>query len=141
MDAKKMEVALRELVEKKIELSALSYDNASYDDIEEELHELEDDFLDEFGEEMEGVLNAVHEKIKSDSDVLLPIAYIPLRNMDGGHDDHGHVKYAPTETDGVVVESGLYPDKLCRLILLPNPTRIVISVQGKVKETVWQIGA
>ena len=49
MDLQKLDEALLALFEKRVELSQMGYDHASYDDIEEELHDLEDDFNDEYG--------------------------------------------------------------------------------------------
>ena len=59
-----------------------------YDELEEELHDLEDALMETHGEEMENVIQDVHDRICPDTDVLLPIAYlakayVPAQSEDG----------------------------------------------------------
>lgn len=119
MDINKLDKALLELAKKRKELETLDYSNPKYDDIEEQLHDLEDDFQETFGEDMENVLQAVHDKYCPDSDVLLPIAYMG---------------------NGVLVEADQYPGKEVKLTIAGGPPRIVLSV-GRVnpnQEVVWE---
>jgi hypothetical protein len=62
MDTKELDKALLAIVEKKNLLSTLNYNDENYDLVEEELHELEDDFIDEYGEYLEDALGLVHEE-------------------------------------------------------------------------------
>lgn len=140
MDLKQLNKELEAIVLKKNELNALTYDHKDYDDIEEELHDLEDDFVDAYGEELEALLDEVHLKIDADSDVLLPIAYIgsyykPVaKNSDGSH------QFEVAEGQGVLVECSKYKGADTRLIFLPNPLRLVL-VNGKDKKIViWGEG-
>ena len=64
------------ILEKKQQLNSIDYNDARYDDLEEELHDLEDDFNEEYGDYLEDVLEDVHGKLKSDADILLPTAYL-----------------------------------------------------------------
>lgn len=116
MDLKALDKALQELTKKREELKSLDYSNPKYDEIEEQLHDMEDDFLDSYGDFMEEILQDVHDKCCPDSDVLLPIAYMG---------------------DGVLVEADNYPGKEVKLILLSNPLRIVMSIGKDKKEIVW----
>ncbi len=52
MDIKALDKALQEIVGYKKDLSKFDYNNPKYDDLEEKLHDLEDDFQDEYGEYM-----------------------------------------------------------------------------------------
>ncbi|HSZ71511.1 MAG TPA: hypothetical protein VK750_02475, partial [Cytophagaceae bacterium] len=90
---KALNADLLELVEKKTILSTLTYDNKNYDEIEEELHDLEDDFLEEYGEMLEDLISDAHEKIRSDNDILLPIAYVGQRYIKNGTNTDGSVRY------------------------------------------------
>lgn len=130
MNKEELNRALITLIEKKQELHKLSYDNPRYDDIEEELHDLEDDFNDEYGPYLEEVLEKVHEKLCPDTDVLLPTAYLP-------NDIGGDTDYLPSHKEGVWVDSDEFPGKEARLVLVPNPTRIILSVGKKVRKEVW----
>ena len=56
MKITEMNKTLNELVEKRNQLAGLSYSDPKYDDLEEILHDLEDDFLDEYGDYFEKVL-------------------------------------------------------------------------------------
>ncbi|WP_210465232.1 MULTISPECIES: hypothetical protein [Rufibacter] len=131
MNIQELNTALVTIIQKKQELSKLSYNDDRYDDVEEELHDLEDEFNDNFGEYLEDVLGDVHMKICPDTDVLLPTAYLPEGlNADGQVDLTGK--------QGVWVEADAYPNKEARLVLVPNPTRLILSVGKNVREEVWQ---
>ena len=116
MDIKALDKALQEILKKRVELSKLDYNNPQYDDVEEQLHDLEDDFQDKFGEYLENALQNVHDKYCPDNDVLMPIAYLG---------------------EGIFVESDNYPGKETRLVLTPNPTRIILQVGKDKQEVVW----
>ncbi|AKQ45844.1 hypothetical protein TH63_09625 [Rufibacter radiotolerans] len=131
MNIQEINTALVTIIQKKQELSKLSYNDDRYDEVEEELHDLEDEFNDSFGEYLEEVLGDVHHKVCPDTDVLLPTAYLPEQlNGDGQVDVTGK--------EGVWVEADAFPNKEARLVLVPNPTRIILSVGKGVREEVWK---
>ena len=76
MDIKAVNKALKEIVDARAALAKVDYSNPEYDDLEEKLHDLEDDFQDTYGEYMEDILQKVHDEHCPDSDVLLAIAYL-----------------------------------------------------------------
>ena len=131
MNKEELNKALVDLIEKKQELHKLPYNHDSYDDIEEELHDLEDDFNEEYGAYLEEVLEKVHQQLCPDTDVLLPTAYLP-------NDVGGDTGYEPSHKEGVWVDSDEFPGKEARLVLVPNPTRLILSVGKKVRKEVWQ---
>jgi hypothetical protein len=116
MDVKALDKALQEIMKKKEELSKLNYNNPKYDDLEEELHNMEDDFQDEYGENLEEALQNVHDEICPDNDVLMPIAYLGK---------------------GVPVEVDKYAGKDTKLILATSPTRIILSIGKEKQEVLW----
>lgn len=116
MDANAVDEALQVLVKKRMELAALDYSNPKYDELEEELHDFEDDFQEKFGTDLEDVLQTVHDKHCPDNDVLLPIAYLG---------------------DGVPVELDGNPIREARLILEAAPLRISLQTGKDKKEVVW----
>ena len=119
MNVKELDAELREIERAKAELGKLNYNDPKYDELEEQLHDLEDDFQDKHGEFLEDALKKVHDELCPDNDVLLPIAYLGK---------------------GVPVEVEKYPGKDTRLILLANPPRIVLSVGKDKIDTVWTAG-
>lgn len=125
-----LERNLLALAKKKNELASLGYDDPRYDEIEEELHDLEDDFQDEWGEYLEEALSKVHDQLCPENDVLMPIAYVANKyaiSPDG--------RWLPAE-GGVPVELEELPSKGTRLALAPSPTRIVLML-GKKQQDVW----
>jgi hypothetical protein len=116
MDIKALDSALQAIETKRTELSKLNYNNPKYDDLEEQLHDMEDDFQDNFGEYVEEALQNIHEEICPDNDVLMPIAYLGK---------------------GVFVEVEKYEGKDTKLVLVTNPTRIILAVGKDKQEVLW----
>jgi hypothetical protein len=69
IDIKKLDEDLTALVKAKIALSKLTYADKDYDKIEEELHDMEDDFQENYGEYLEEALADVHDEFCPDNDV------------------------------------------------------------------------
>ena len=132
MDFSTIDKAIQEIIKCRNELGKIDYSNPSYDELEEKLHDLEDDFQAEYGEQMEDVLQEVHDKYCPDSDVLLPIAY--LANQYEVDDKN---EYSASTSEGVFVEVERYPGKETKLLILPNPLRIVLSLGSKEQQIVW----
>ncbi|OKL40299.1 hypothetical protein [Pontibacter flavimaris] len=129
MNAKALNESIVAILEKKQELRALDYNDARYDDIEEELHDQEDDFNEEYGDELEDVLEDVHAKIKSDADILLPTAYL-ASSLDGRELEEGD------ENVGVWVESDAFPGVEMRLVLVANPPRVLLVLADQ-ERVLW----
>ena len=127
MKTEDLNLALVALIEKKAELHILTYDDARYDEVEEALHDLEDDFNDEYGDYLEEALDKVHGDLKSDTDVLLPTAYLP-----------SDPRSAPSPKEGVWVDSEKYPGKEARITLVHNPVRIMLTVGKQVQQELWK---
>ncbi|HTF81198.1 MAG TPA: hypothetical protein VL947_05725 [Cytophagales bacterium] len=131
MDIKSLEKSLLEIVEKRNELAALDYSDEAYDQIEEELHDLEDDFVDEYGAEIEGILDDIHEEIKSDTDVLLATAYLAksYKKTPTG--------YQISTNEGVIIDSEKYPKNKLHLVINPQPFSFVLVIDNKEKKVLW----
>jgi hypothetical protein len=117
------------ILAKKQELNSLDYNDARYDDMEEELHDMEDDFNEEYGDYLEDVLEDVHGKLKSDADILLPTAYLASTldpEADLEHD----------EKEGVWVESDSFPGVEMRLVIVANPPRVLLILADQ-ERVLW----
>ena len=136
MDLKSLDQSLIEIVKKKNELSQLNYQDPQYDQVEEELHDLEDEWMETYGEEMEKVIQEVHDRICPDTDVLLPIAYLAKCYVPV-EDDKGTETYDVDLKEGVPVILDEYPDHLTRMVLLPTPPRIIVQVNRQKRFLVW----
>jgi hypothetical protein len=132
MEIKELDKALVALARKKNELSKLDYASETYDELEEELHDMEDDLVEEFGDFLEDALHDVHDEYCPDSDVLIPTAYLANKyiEQDGGFD----VEFS----EGVFVEMDDYPGKATKLVLLPSPPRIILQIDPTNRQVVWQ---
>lgn len=133
MDIEALNRDLIKLVDLKNDLSQIDYNQPEYDDKEEKLHDMEDDFLEQYGDYLEDALHMVHDEYCPDDDVLLPTAY--LANKYVVTEDK---EYLVKLSEGVPVEVDDFPDKLGRLVLIPNPVRLVLRVGKEHKEVVWQ---
>lgn len=116
MDMKALDKALQEIVNARAELKKIDYNNPKYDDLEEKLHDMEDEFQDAYGEYLESVLQKVHDEHCPDNDVLMPIAYLG---------------------EGVPVELDKLPGKDVRLSLDVNPPRLFLKLKDK-QQLVWE---
>lgn len=140
MDFKALDNALLAIIEKKNQLSSLNYNDKNYDNLEEELHDLEDDFIEKYGDFFEDTLEDIHEKLSVDNEILLPIAYLANKYTEVGKNSDGTPVYDVSAKEGVFVDSDKYPGKDTRLVLMPSPVRFVLLVDGKAKEEVWKAG-
>lgn len=131
MDIKALDQALQEIALKRNELKKIDYNNPQYDDLEEVLHDLEDEFLDNYGDEMEKVLQEVHDKLCPDTDILLPIAY-----MAKAYSVTDKNEFSVSSSEGVFVEVDSLPGKDTKLVIVPNPLRIVLNLKDK-QQVVW----
>jgi hypothetical protein len=137
MDFKKLDADLTEIVEKRIELSKISYADEAYDDIEEALHDLEDDFNEEYGGDLEAALEKIYSQLKSDNEVLLPSAYLANNYLPMKADQFGKITYEVKGMEGVPVESEQFDKMDVRVVLIPNPTRFVLQINGKSMKDLW----
>ena len=119
------------MVEKKSQLTGLDYNDPSYDQMEEELHDLEDKFIENYGDYLEDAFHEVHDEYCPDNDVLLPIAYLPNSVIKNGDE------YDVSAKEGVYVEVDDYESNDTKLVLLPRPTRIILQIDKSSKEIVW----
>lgn len=125
MNKEQINTALVKLVEKKIELAATPYDNENYDNIEDELHDLEDDFVDEYGDAVTTILEEVHDKFCSEEDVLHPIAYIA--NSYKKEDNVFKVGL----NEGVLVDVDNLDEDEGRIVIVPTPLRVLLNMSSK----------
>lgn len=132
MDVQALDKALLEIIKNRQALSKLDYNNPAYDDLEEKLHDLEDDFQETFGDDLERALQDIHDEYCPDSDVLVPIAYIAKKYQINDKNE-----YSVANSEGVFVEMDDYPGKDTKLAILPNPPRVVLNIGNEKQQIVW----
>ena len=132
MDVKALDQAIQQIALRRNELKKLDYNNPKYDDLEEELHDLEDTLHMKFGDYLEEILQNVHDKYCPDTDVLFPIAYLAKSYIMKGQDE-----FSVSNNEGVFVEVDSIPGKDTRLVIVPNPIRVILNVGKDQQQVVW----
>ncbi len=132
MDVKELDKAIQEIAKRRNALSKIDYSNPKYDDLEEELHDLEDSLQVKYGEYLEEVLQDVHDKYCPDTDVLYPIAYLAKTYTISDKNEFG-----VTNKEGVFVEIDSIPGKDTKLVIVPNPMRVILNVGVSQQQIVW----
>ena len=138
MNWEKIDHELTEIVQQRNQLSALEYSDENYDDLEEQLHDLEDDFNENYEEILAPELEKIYAKLKSDSDVLLPTAYLANFYKEMLPDAKGSITYEVTGNQGVPIESDQLGKVDLRIVLVPNPVRFVLLINGKQLKELWK---
>jgi hypothetical protein len=138
MNWEKIDQELTEIVQQRNQLSALEYSDENYDDLEEQVHDLEDDFNENYEEILAPELEKIYAKLKSDSDVLLPTAYLANFYQEMLPDAKGSINYEVTGNQGVPIESDQLGKVDLRIVLVPNPVRFVLLINGKQLKELWK---
>jgi hypothetical protein len=138
MNWETLDQLLTEIVQQRNQLSQLEYSDENYDDLEEQLHDLEDDFNEEYEEVLAPELEKIYTKLKSDTDVLLPTAYLANSYKAMQADAKGIVTYEVSGAQGVPVESDQLGKVDLRIVLVPNPARFVLLVNGNQLKELWR---
>ena len=138
MNWEKIDQELTEIVQQRNQLSALEYSDENYDDLEEQVHDLEDDFNENYEEILAPELEKIYAKLKSDSDVLLPTAYLANFYQEMLPDAKGSITYEVTGNQGVPIESDQLGKVDLRIVLVPNPVRFVLLINGKQLKELWR---
>ncbi len=138
IDIQSLDNALLEIVDKKSQLEGIDYNDERYDQIEDELHDLEDELIENYGTYLEEALQDVHDEFCPDNDVLLPTAYLANHYIKTGQTRGGKPMYDVDYKDGVLVEVDDFPSRDARITIVPNPTRIMLVVEGEPKVTAWE---
>ncbi|MBX2916302.1 MAG: hypothetical protein KF856_13610 [Cyclobacteriaceae bacterium] len=134
MNVKELDIAIQEIAKRRNALSKIDYNNPKYDDLEEELHDLEDSLQVKYGEYLEEVLQDVHDKYCPDTDVLYPIAYLAKT-----YSINDKNEYAVSNKEGVFVEVDSIPGKDTKLVIVPNPMRVILNVGTDQQQVVWTV--
>jgi hypothetical protein len=113
-----LDTALIAIIEQKNKLASLDYNDPLYDEVENKLHEIEDAFVEHFGEELEEIIEGLYELHHFQGEVLSPISYLARKYQ---------VEKTPKETRyAAVKEDALQIDAQNHLVLLPMPPRICL---------------
>jgi hypothetical protein len=125
------------IVEKRMEIGRLNYSAQEYDDLEEELHILEDALVNDYGQDIEKALAQIHQQYCPDTEILSPIAYLAQKYIKiGKHQDGTAVYDIANLKQGVIIDSADFDE--AHLVILPNPIRVLFTDSVKnIKDEIW----
>jgi hypothetical protein len=124
MDSKLFNQNFNKILEIRKELNAMEFNSARYDDLEETLADFEDDFMVDFGEDLDDILLKIHHTICPDIESAHPMAYF-ARNYTESEFVPGD--YEINTGDGIKIIAEMGSKKIKgSLVWLPNPARLVL---------------
>lgn len=129
---------LANIVDLRNELETLGYSDESYDDVEDELHEEEDLFVEEFGDFLEKVIANVHKEVGTSAEILLPTAYLS-KSYEVFKENGEEIIYHIDDEDGIYVKIDDFVELNTRIVFVPNPARFYFTVNGEIKREVWRM--
>ena len=132
MDVKALDKAIQVIAIRRNDLQKIDYSKPKYDLLEEEVHDLEDSLHVNYGDFLEEILQNVHDKYCPDTDVLFPIAYLAK-----SYTVNDKNEYTVANNQGVFVEVDSIPGKDTRLVIVPNPVRVILNVGNDQQQVVW----
>ncbi len=126
-----------DLIAVRSELNDLSYNDDKYDEIEEEVQDFEDTFLEKYGKLLDKIILKIHAHYCPDIESLLPTAYIAKKYLQSPINEG---EYEVSPKDGIVLNT-IFDDAQMRpikvnLTILPSPFRFVMFAKGDAK-VIW----
>ena len=121
-------------------LSRISYNDPTYDELEDRLYDLQDEVNDQYGEYFDDIMEKVYKELGCEDDVLNFTDYIAKtyvvseeKNPDGSlkfeiPEDCIVIKISPKALNGKSINAKIY--------LKPNPLRIGFAID-KLERIVW----
>lgn len=139
MDVSKLEEDLSKIVELRNIVGEKGLEDNLLSKTRSELEKCENTFLSTYGIYLEEILKDVHDEICPDDQVLSPIDYLANKYIDTGNKRDGKKVYEVDNDQGVKVGVDDYPGKKTRLVILPNPVRIMLLVDDIEREELWRL--
>ena len=132
MSGVSLEELLISIADLKNEIHNLEYDEIEYDEKENQLHELEDKLIFNYGDYLTKALRTIHNKHCKEKEVLTPIAYIGrnyIKRVDSTYD------VEPGQ--GALVDVNTTTRMPCYIVIVPGPLRILMVNGDDSREEVW----
>jgi hypothetical protein len=104
----------------------------------EKLKHLEQDFTFNFGEQLRTILEDVYDDLCPDAEVQAPLDYLAKHYKVVSHNSKGNM-YAVSHKEGIPVEVDEYGQADTKMVILPNPLRIILNIDEHSKEEVWSV--
>ena len=132
-----LEKALLKIIDKREMLSKVT-DEHERAEIKNSLISLEKDFKENYAEQLTDILEEVYDDLSPDSKVNPPLDYLAKNYKKISENGVGNV-YDVAHNEGVPVDTDEYGDNPTKLVILPNPLRIILNIDEHTKEEVWSV--
>ena len=135
VNARAIDDRLIKIVEKRNALHETQHHKAQ---LENELRQLEKEFIDWHGEDISAILKKVYQSHFHNEPMLSPMDYFAQtyrkigKNINGSTFDVDH-------SAGVAVSSSFWPGKATKIVFVPNPLRLLLNIDAHTREEVWSI--
>ncbi len=130
MKTEEINNALAQIATMKAKLEKLN-DEKEITDLSEKINQSEVDFELKYGSKLKEVFMDVHDEICPDDKVLPPTEYIADTYLKRGDN------FLVDGSQGVKVQSDDFPKEDTKLVLMPNPLRVMVNIDEFDKERVW----
>ena len=136
MDIQTLDKELTQIAELRSALKSASQEQGN---IKETLQNLEEKFLESYGNVLEDALKDVHDEICPDDQVKPVSSYLANSYIDTGNRRDGLKVFEVESNQGVEVGVDDYPGEDTKLVIIPNPCRIMLLVGENEREELWRI--
>jgi hypothetical protein len=137
MEVMELDKELTRIVELRNSISALGGSSESHPDFGR-LKEMEESFVEKYGLYLEDALRDVHDEICPDDQIHPLTAYIASQYIDTGNKREGLKVFEVENDQGVGVGTDDYPGMDTKLVIIPNPCRIMLIVGEEEREELWR---
>ena len=138
MNIENLNQAFAEIAEKKSKLSQTESGSEERNLLAREISVLEDDFRLEYGSYLEEVLFNVYDEYCSDDQVQSLTSY--FADTYQIHSKGTNLNFDVADDEGVEVHAEDFPGIQARLVLVPNPVRLILQgTREPFREVLWKM--
>ncbi|UZR94033.1 hypothetical protein [Chondrinema litorale] len=107
-------------------------------ELKENLRKLENNFQLEHGENLKNILEEVYDDLSPDAELEAPLNYLANKYEVAGENEHG-TTFKVNHDEGVLIVVDEYGDKPAKLVIIPNPLRLILNIEDNSQEEVWSL--
>ena len=137
IDTSAIDRAISNLIAQKVKTAATK-DAKSQVAENQKLKNLEQEFTANYGEQIRTILEEVYDDLCPDDVVQAPLNYLAKEYKVISQNNKGDI-YDVSHHEGVPVEVDEYGQAATKMVILPNPLRIVLNIDAHTKEEVWSV--
>lgn len=137
IDTSAIDKAIGDLIAQRLQITATK--DVERQTVEnQKLQQLEQAFTTNYGEQLRSILEEVYDDLCPDDEVQAPLNYLAKHYEVVNQNSKGNM-YDVSHQEGVPVEVDEYGQSPAKMVVLPNPLRIVLNIDAHSKEEVWSV--